>query len=271
MNVTEKKTIQDFGDQWSRYQDNEGWYGSVDLLRDITMPLLDIRDIAGKNIVDIGSGTGRIVNMLLDAGASHIYAVEPSEEACEVLKKNIKKMARAGDVSVLNEKGDDWRLDEKVDYVISIGVIHHIPSPTAVIKAAYDSLLPGGVIFIWLYGYEGNEFYLRIIEKIRKITTRLPHSMLCIVVELLYGCLFIYRKLCKILPLPLRNYIENVLWPMSPKKRRLVIYDQLNPAYAKYYTKSEAVQLLEQSGFCDVSVYHRHQYSWSVKGIKPEQ
>jgi hypothetical protein len=55
---------------------------------------------------------------------------------------------------------------------------------------------------------------------------------------------------------------------MSSKKRRLVIYDQLNPSYLKYYRKHEAIGLLETAGFQDIEIHHRHGYSWSVKGKK---
>jgi hypothetical protein len=55
---------------------------------------------------------------------------------------------------------------------------------------------------------------------------------------------------------------------MSPHKRRLAIYDQLNPAYAKYYTREEAAALLAAAGFVDIRLHHRHGYSWSVIGTK---
>jgi hypothetical protein len=56
---------------------------------------------------------------------------------------------------------------------------------------------------------------------------------------------------------------------MSPEKRRLIMYDQLNPAYAKYYTRSEAENLLLNGGFINVRVHHHHGYSWTVIGTKP--
>lgn len=52
-------------------------------------------------------------------------------------------------------------------------------------------------------------------------------------------------------------------------ERRLVIYDQLNPAYAKYYTRAEAYELLRQAGFDDVRLHHRHGYSWTAVGTRP--
>jgi hypothetical protein len=65
------------------------------------------------------------------------------------------------------------------------------------------------------------------------------------------------------------KYLNTVWWPMSPKKRRLVIYDQLNPKYFKYYKKQEALALLERAGFKDLEIHHRHEYSWGIKGRKP--
>jgi hypothetical protein len=72
------------------------------------------------------------------------------------------------------------------------------------------------------------------------------------------------------LPLPLARYMREVVARLDPSKRRLTVYDQLNPAYAKYYRRDEAYRLLAAAGFRDLLLYHRHGYSWSVVGTKPE-
>lgn len=72
------KTISDFGVQWVNYKDNLGHYGSVELLADLFGPLFPVGAVRNMRVADIGSGTGRIVNMLLDAEAAHVIAVEPS-------------------------------------------------------------------------------------------------------------------------------------------------------------------------------------------------
>lgn len=265
----DQKTIDDFDEQWTRYSDNEGWYGSLELFQDMTSPLFDTERLKDKSVVDIGSGTGRIVGMLLNAGAGHVYAVEPAEGAFDKLVENVSAMARGENVTCINQRGDNWQLDVQVDYVFSIGVIQFIPDPDPTVKKCFEALKPGGEIFFWLYSHEGNELYLSFIQPLRKITTRLPHFALVSVIELLYGTLCLYRLLGKLLPLPLRRYIETVWWPMTPKKRRLVIYDQLNPSFAKYHKKHEAIKLLETAGFVDVQTHHRHGYSWCVIGRKP--
>ncbi|WP_101756549.1 bifunctional 2-polyprenyl-6-hydroxyphenol methylase/3-demethylubiquinol 3-O-methyltransferase UbiG [Oceanicoccus sp. KOV_DT_Chl] len=269
MTTLDDKTIQDFDEQWTRYSDNDGWYASLDLFKDMISPLLSCEDLKDKNIADIGSGTGRIVGMLLDAGASHVYAIEPATGAYQKMKANIAEMPKGDQVTCINARGDDWQAASPLDYVFSIGVIQFIVDPGTTLKTAYDNLKPGGDIFLWLYSYEGNELYLNFIQPLRKLTTKLPHFMLTVVIEVLYATLCIYRLATTLLPLPLKKYIETIWWPMTPKKRRLVIYDQLNPSHAKYHKKHEALEILEKSGFCNLEIHHRHGYSWCVKGTKP--
>ena len=74
-----ERTIADFGAQWTAFVDNDGYYGSTDLLVDTIGPLMSLDDVQGATVADIGSGTGRFVLILLAAGARHVYAVEPSE------------------------------------------------------------------------------------------------------------------------------------------------------------------------------------------------
>ena len=137
---TEEQTIKGFGDQWLRYRDNEGFYGSLELLSDILYPFLISDDIRNCNVAEIGSGSGRIVNMLLKSGARHIIAVDPSE-AFEVLCRNIEQPEK---VTCLKIAGEQLPAYGDLDYVFSIGVLHHIPDPAPVVEAVFKALRPGG-------------------------------------------------------------------------------------------------------------------------------
>jgi SAM-dependent methyltransferase len=165
--------------------------------------------------------------------------------------------------------GDQLPPQSNLDYVFSIGVLHHIQEPAPVVQAAFEALRPGGRFFVWVYGKEGNEIYLAFLRPIRILTKRLPHSLLSALVESIYWPLMLYTKLCRIFPLSLGGYLLSVFDKMPPDKRRLIIYDQLNPSYAKYYTGFEAERLLLDGKFKDVFVHHRHGYSWSMIGTKP--
>lgn len=260
------KTIADFGEQWLSYRENPGYYGSSSLLADIFGPLLSTDEVAGLRVADIGSGTGRIVNMLLDVGAAHVYAVEPSA-AMEVVRQNIEP--RADQVTCIQDIGERLPSGLELDLVVSIGVMHHIPEPAPVACAASAALRPGGRFLVWLYGREGNEAYLRFAEPLRRITVHIPHFALVCFSHVCIFALDVYIALCRIFPLPMRCYMREVLTKFPRATRRWTIYDQLNPAYAKYYTQGEARALLAAAGFEDVRMYHRHGYSWTVIGTKP--
>lgn len=259
------RTISDFGEQWVNYQDNPGYYGDVSFLADIFGPLMSINDVNGCRCADIGSGTGRIVNMLLDAGAAHVIAVEPSR-AYEVLRENTAN--RADNVTYLNIRGDELPPKQNLDLIVSMGVLHHIPDPDSVVAASFSALRSGGRMLVWLYGREGNESYLRLFQPLHLVTKQLPHLLLAGLCQVLNLGLDIYICLCRYFPLPMKKYMSSVLARLPRSVRYIVIYDQLNPAYAKYYCKAEAEELLRRAGFVDVHAYHRHGYSWTVVGTR---
>jgi len=203
--------------------------------------------------------------MLLDAGAAHVTAIEPSD-AFDALEENTRCGGdRVRRIHALGECVGEFR---DLDYVVSIGVIHHVPDPKPILAAAHRALRPGGRCLIWLYGREGNEAYLRWVQPLRRVTAHLPHVPLAALAWLLTAALQAYGGLCRVLKLPLAAYVVNVLGRMPIRKQQLVVYDQLNPAYAKYYRRGEATALLENAGFTDVQAYHRRGYSWTVIGTK---
>lgn len=259
------QTIRDFGQQWSIYTDSNGYYGSVELLKDIVEPLLPLEQLRGITAAEIGSGAGRLINMMMQAGVARLYALEPSK-AVEALKQNVSH--HSDRVEILNMRGDQLP-PLNLDLVISIGVVHHIPDPDPVMRAAYAALKPGGRILLWLYGREGNGLYLSIFGPLRTITRRLPHFLLVPIAHALSLGAGVYLSLARIMPVPMRAYVINIFGRFDRHTRFLAVYDQLNPTYAKYYTRSEAIDLLNRAGFADIQVFHRHAYSWTVLGTRP--
>jgi len=86
---------------------------------------------------------------------------------------------------------------------------------------------------------------------------------------MLYWPLRAYMALAKRVRVPLGDYLDRVVSRLDADKVRLVIYDQLKPAYAKYYTHAEVRALFEGAGFEEVVTHHRHGYSWTVRGKRP--
>jgi SAM-dependent methyltransferase len=251
MHKADLETISDFGDQWLRYT-----------LADIIEPLVPLSEIAGKNVAEIGAGTGRIVSMLCAAGAAHIMAIEPSD-AFAVLLNNTAKYGSC--VTCIQSIGEQIP-PRNFDIVLSIGVIHHIVDPLPTMQAARKALKPKGKIVIWVYGREGNLPYLSLFLPLRAIVRSMPHSVISVLAAALDWPLRTYIGLCRWLALPMRDYMLSVLLPLDADKRRLVIYDQLRPFYSKYYREIEVRDLLDRAGFVNLQLFHRHGYSWTAVG-----
>ena len=262
---TDLETIDDFGRQWARFPEITGWLSSQDCLRDHFGPLMSIDEFRDKHVADIGSGPGRIVRMLLDAGAARVTAIEPSDAFFALERHMATERSR---VDLIHDTGEAVGRLANLDFVVAFGVLQFILNPKPVMDCAYAALRPGGRIVVWLYGREGNEVYLRVLGALRTVTKRLPDGVLSGLASLLNLVLDAYIPLCRAFPLPMRAYMLNHLGRLDRRMRKLTVFDQLNPRHAKYYREAEARALVADAGFEDVRTYHRHGYSWTVIGSK---
>lgn len=103
-------------------------------------------DIKGKYILDIGSGSGWIEELILKKGAKKIVGIDVSENAIKQakklkLKKVVYKRASALDIPYK---------DNTFDTVVSFEVIEHIPFNTEeeMFKEVHRVLKPGGTFYL---------------------------------------------------------------------------------------------------------------------------
>jgi SAM-dependent methyltransferase len=263
---SELNTIDDFGQQWTRFPRMTGYLTTQECLADHFGELLSIEEFRGKYVADIGGAIGRIASMLLEAGARRVAVIEPSD-AFFVLERAL--VAERGRVELIHDVGEAVGRLKDLDFVLAFGVLQFIIDPNPIVRAAYTALRPGGKIAIWLYSHEGNETYLRVFGTLRRITVRLPDPVLAGLASFLAFTSVPYIALCRLVPLPLRGYMLNHFAKLDHRMRQLTVFDQLNPRYAKYHRQAEARALVADAGFGDVRLYHRHGYSWTVMGTKP--
>ena len=258
MKIDHKDSYQDFGEQFSKDLDIGNYWGSLEMLKDIVCPF-NLNVIKDKIIAEVGVGSGRILNNLTKFKPKKIYAVEPSKAIKIAKENNIKNKHK---IEYLNIKAEDMALKQKADYIFSLGVIHHIPKYDVACKQIYNSLSANGTFIIWVYGFEGNELYIKIFNNVRRISRLLPDKILRMFCYLLNFMCSVYILLCSFLNLPLKKYMLNVFKKCSFEKRNYIIFDQLNPSFSKYFRKEEVNQTLKKAGFKKINLYHRYSYSW---------
>ena len=260
MKIDHKESFKEFGDQFLFYTniDEKDYWGGLDIFIDQLRPF-DPKKVKNKTIMEVGIGNGRVLKHLLKFHPKKIFAVDPANSIKIAKENNPSKK-----IDFFNYKAEDINFQKKFDYVFSLGVIHHIPDYSTACKNIYNSLKKKGKFIGWVYGNEGNELYIFIFNNLRRITIKLPDNILRIICHLLNISCYMYVFLCKILPLPMRNYMLRIFNKCSYKKRNLMIFDQLNPSFSKYFKKEELEILLKKSGFKKFQLIHRHKYSWTI-------
>lgn len=256
-------SIESFGSQWSRFNElgevavGDGadalfrqWIGSFnpDLLR-------------GARVAEIGAGVGRSLYNMSKFEPAELIGYEPSE-CFSFLEQN---MAGIPNCRLENRGGHDFE-EKNLDYVLSIGVIHHIPDPLPVIKNVYRSLKSGGQLVFWVYGSQARG-YVTLQKILRKVTSRMSDSLLHVICRLFAFLVSGYAALIRILRVrraPLYEYLVTTFRPLSIEFRKIVIFDQLNPVWSHYYSRQELESLVCSAGFSRPKIEEKGGYSWTV-------
>ena len=64
MKIDHKESFGDFGEQFIKDKEIDGYFGSLELIKDIVYPF-DLNEINNKIIAEIGVGSGRILKNLI--------------------------------------------------------------------------------------------------------------------------------------------------------------------------------------------------------------
>ncbi len=217
-------------------------------------------DFKNKKILDAGCGIGRNSYWPLIYGAKEIYAFDYDKRTVAVAAKNLSKFKNSkiefNSIYNLNFKN-------KFNIAFSIGVIHHLENPHLAVQKLADSVKKNGIVLIWVYGYEGNEWIVKYINPIRKITSRLPLKIINLITYLFSIPLYTYTKF-----IPQKSPYLKQLSGFKFWHTHSIIFDQLIPRIANYWKKDEAINLLKNKGLSDINVYRVNENSWTVIGKK---
>lgn len=260
-----KTTVKNFGDQFHIFDeaDDPYWAGNEhvsDLLGDV----FDFSEIEDKEIAEVGSGSGRIVKILSNHNPKFFYSIEPSD-SIDVIKKNNPFK----ELKIINKDGASFRIDKKIDFIFSLGVIHHIKDPKDVLENIFNHLKENGVFLCSVYAKENNKF-LMVMLKLLRFCSKLDDKILMFISSLINFSLIPYMFFCKILPfnLPMKEYLLKRFSRNNFLNRKQIIFDQLNPLYAKFYSKKEIIDEIESVGFKVESTYDSAGNNWGIRAKK---
>jgi len=225
------------------------------------LPFFSPDDWRGKRFLDVGCGMGRNSVWPMRYGAASGIAVDIDERSLAAARRNLEAYPNM-EVRKYNAYELPWCND--FDIAFSIGVIHHLEFPEKALDAMVRSIKPGGYIAIWVYGRENNSWLLLLLDPMRKnLFSRLPIGMVHLIS--IFPTAVLWVALRTILN---RTAYYRLLRSFSFQHLRSIVFDQMLPRIANYWSKSEVESLVRRSGVTDVELVWVNEMSWAARGRK---
>jgi len=220
-------------------------------------------DWTGKRFLDVGCGIGRNSWWPLTYGAASCLSIDIDERTLDAARTNLAVYENA---TVENRSAYDIGESDSFDVAFSIGVIHHLDDQPAGVRQMRQAVRPGGVVLVWLYGYENNEWLVRFFDPLRRfLFSKMPLSFVYAMSLPATALLWLMLRL----GIGRTEYMR-LIKTFSFRHLRAIVYDHMIPRIAKYYRKQEAIELLESAGLENVRAHWVNEMSWTVIGNKPE-
>lgn len=125
--------------------------------------LMDIENLNGKRVLEIGCGMGMHSELMLRAKAK-LTSVDISPTSIMATGKRLELKGLSGDVRQMDAEHLDF-VDGEFDLVWSWGVIHHSARTGQVLKQIDRVLKPGGTAKIMVYALDGMSAYITMMRR----------------------------------------------------------------------------------------------------------
>lgn len=273
MSNKDDATIGGFGDEWSRFDQSEL---AVAERQQIFADYFSVFPWAllppGSVGADIGCGSGR---WALEAAprVGHLHCVDPSD-AIDVARRNCEGL---GNCSFHRATIDQLPFpDGSLDFLYSLGVLHHVPDTGAAIKSVVAKLKPGAPLLLYLYyAFDNRPFWFRALwhasNAARKVIARLPYGLRFAVSQVIAAT--VYWPLARTAKLldrigalppsfPLAYYRDKSFYTL-----RTDALDRFGTRLEHRFTRVEIEKMLRSAGCTHIRFSDRMPF-WCVSAIR---
>ncbi len=259
--------IKNFGYEWRTFSSYD-----LDNFRKLFHPE-DASILKDKMVLDAGCGAGRHARSSAEAGAK-VIGMDLStavDAAYENTKSNANICIAQADITHPPFKENSF------DFIYSFGVLHHLPDPQEGFRALTPLLKKDGQMMFWVYSSK-RKFSRTLIEALRKVTTKLPSTLLQSV-SFACACFDYFVLIMPYKMVKHKKAIENFLKPYVPS--RIVDYaqydfrityvdwfDRLAAPVSHYHSKDELEQWFRDAAFSPFAVTPTEDWGWRCFGTR---
>ncbi len=239
---------------------------------------IDSAFFTDKVVLDAGCGMGRFAIVSSLFGAREVIAIDASDSV-EAAYQNAQQFPHVhvvqGDINRLPLR----QMEEgEIDFVFSIGVLHHLDDPQKGFASVVQHLKKDGSIFAWVYGRENNGWLVNFVNPIRTLlTSNLPRKVLFLVSWVITLFLhplaaWIYRPINQSAYFKwLSRYLfynDYLVWlgQFGFLHNHHVVFDHLVAPVAFYLTKEAFEKWFTDANMHLINISWRNQNSWRGHG-----
>ena len=270
LSSTVTDTVDAFGYQWKQANAilKDARFSAPEVFLDFIHPVQP-EWFRGKVVFDGGCGIGRFTSLSATFGARLVIGVDLSE-AVDVAFANTRRLD-----TVLIVQADMLQLPLRraFDYAFSVAVLHHTSNPRGAFLHMATRVVPGGSVSAWVYGRENNGWIVHVVNRVRRVTSRLPRPLLMVLAHLVaipitlltHG---VYGPVARRPALrPLRRglfYFDYMafLAQFGYREHAIIVFDHAVPAIAEYIPRDEFAEWFRAAALEDVVITMRGGNSW---------
>ncbi len=252
-------TVKAFGEEWQKFNSF-----SEEEIRKIGDEYFDIveENMLSKDMValDLGCGSGRW-SAYLSGKVGQVEAIDPSESvhsAAQFLKpcKNIRvTQASVDNIPFANNT---------FDFLLCLGVLHHIPDTQQALNKAVEKLKPGGWTLLYFYYNLENrgvlfKFIFKLSDVMRKLISAFPivlKKIACDMIAILIYMPMIFAARIARWSSPTSSFWKKIPLAYYTNKSFTVIrndaLDRFGTPLEQRFSQNEIRQMLEKSGLTEV-------------------
>jgi SAM-dependent methyltransferase len=119
---------------------------------------IPFQEMTGRSVLEIGLGYGTVAQRLAEAGANY-HGLDISPGPVSMVRHRLRQNGLTGDVRVGSVLDAPFE-NERFDYIVAIGCLHHTGNLQKAISECHRMLKPGGrLIFMVYYAYSYRRFW----------------------------------------------------------------------------------------------------------------
>lgn len=259
MKNIDKKTVEDFGEEWAQYNQSSIPDNELKKAWDQYFGIFPFEELDHSSEgFDMGCGSGRWSKFVANK-VNTLHCIDPSEKALNVARLNLSNFSN---IRFHNASVGDNVLDEgSQDFGYCLGVLHHIPNTFEGIKACSKLLKKGAPFLLYLYyDFENRSLFFKVLWKIsdliRGIISLFPPKLKIFITSFI--AYFVYYPLARLALISEKLGINVSGFPLTDYRAKPFYFmktdalDRFGTRLEKRFSKEDIKKMLHNAGMNEI-------------------